>query len=133
MENELAIKLEPQIEDLIIQHLKEVKLINLLNEKGEISIKGEGKPSDRGFDLDYNSFMIEKYGFEEENGLYKFLTVMWKMPYRIKKGQHQHQNSPDKSISGIIPEILFKLKFNQNTGKPELELMKKIKSSYRAR
>lgn len=124
----------PQIEEIIKEGLKRLKVIDILHEKGNVFPHRQGKFSEQNLDLDYQSLDIEIHEHTSHNGIHTFNNVWWITPYRIvKNGYDKQDHKPGKSFWGAIPEIKVKADYDQDTDTLELTLLNDFVSSAEVR
>lgn len=116
----------------IINYLKSEPLIDTLVSENHIKFDIEPPVSEKGYHLDYQSLYLEKFSYEKEDKIYATAPFFWNMPYRVM-GKHNKvvRSYSGKTITGVVSRIEFKLKFNEDTGEPQITILNNIKSSHR--
>lgn len=118
--------LQHKMKELIVNYLKDSKLIDVVVQNGDAlsGIRISELPSEMGIKLDYSSLHIHMNNIKREGRVYTIQNTRWVLPHRIlNKYGRVKENKPDRRIEGAMDKFIFDVGFDPDTGDPLVEVI----------
>lgn len=124
MNNSIENEIAETIKNLIIDHLKDISIVDTAYSYNYVQKSYATSPSSRGIDFDFRYLELKYLHLKKDGRNYTANSVTWQQPLKLKRIHGTiDENNNAAALMGTMGKFVFDVGYDSDTGEPEITLI----------